>query len=211
MPQPNHDPRTPEPFGNSPGSFYVDLAKAEVPPDGSPFWPCKIEKIKTLTLYNLEETGDLRNNLPGFPDEMTQLESLTIFASSEFEYDPTTGYKLAPFPSSLRSLIFGRIPLLEPFSAIKTLTHFSLYNQQFAQPLDILLEFLEQNHSLKRVVLYITSPDPFHCFWTKAPIKLNKITYLEVNGTCGKDIEALIKQLDPPASVEVVTWPKLST
>lgn len=203
------DPHTPDP--SSLESIAVNVAnraRFQIPSDGSQplSWPCAIEKITHLSLHDLGETQkDLRKILPGFPNEMTKLDSLFIHLSPGLLENPKSGYTLeGAFPSSLKYLELDRIPLYEPISAITTLTHFILHNKEFAQPLDVLLDFLEQNRSLERVKLTIGFPDPSHRHSVKAdPIRLEQLKRLEVNGIHEADNEALKQKLDP-VGVEVV-------
>ena len=91
---------------------------------------------------------------PGFPQSMSNLRSLTFFGE-DFPYRVGPVDPFGSFTPTLESLSLSRIPFHPALLRLKSLTEFVCENQ-YDLHLDILLDFLEENRSLKRGDLDIT-------------------------------------------------------
>ena len=107
---------------------------------------------KTSIKLTQFEMSNLMETFPDFPNSWPNLHSLEmeplnpIFQSNDL---------FKSFPPTLECLSLYNIPLYESVLNVKTLTKFALTNWTICYPLDILLKFLEGNHSLKHVKLHI--------------------------------------------------------
>ena len=114
-----------------------------------------IQKIETLRFDELTEIEDLTQSLPNFPRSTPNLRSLRLDREvSTPLWDPPAD-PFESFPRTLRHLRLGDIPLYPSILTLSTLTELTLHYYEIPIPLDTLLDFLEENRSLEKVVLKI--------------------------------------------------------
>ena len=132
-----------------------------------------IQNTETLRFEEIKSIVELTEILPNFPQSMPNLRSLALARYDESNDDnpnpsPIDDYDDAPwdpifdpfgsFPNTLKSLSLDDIPLYPSFLKLRTLTELSLYYRELNAPLDTILDFVEENRSLKSVYLSTDSP-----------------------------------------------------
>ena len=129
------------------------------------------QNIRTLRFNGLTTIEELTQMLPGFPQSTPSLRSLRLSFGARVVWDQSVD----PFESltpTLRRLEWVDIPLYPSVLRLKSLTVFNYIRVGLELPLDALLDFLEENHSLKSVTLGITfRDDSLRRSRRRAPIK----------------------------------------
>ena len=109
----------------------------------------------SVNIRHSEGPEDLREVLPGFPNNMVNLHTLKIqlrVGELVRQLKPES-YLFGKFPPSLVSLKLWHIPLSPFVYQINTLKEFTFAG--FESDLDTILEFMKENSSLERVALNI--------------------------------------------------------
>ncbi|KAF9784622.1 hypothetical protein BJ322DRAFT_1109332 [Thelephora terrestris] len=120
--------------------------------------PAYIQNIGTLRFIGLATIEELRQTLPGFPQSTHNLRSLKLCLPSGKSWDQSVD----PFESltpKLRCLQLLGIPLYPSILQLRSLAELDYRHIVFDLPLDTLLDFLEENQSLKSVALGIALGD----------------------------------------------------
>ena len=155
-----------------------------------------IHKIESLEFVNLATVRNLEKAFPNLPMTMPKLRVLSLSHSGT---PPNWGRPSTDPSGSLSStlthLSLHNIPLYPPFLNIRTLTEFTLRNNEFELPLDTLLTFLEENRSLERVFLEISFPGPSLVDSQRQTPIVNQLQHLSVIYTFAEDAEALISRI----------------
>ena len=87
------------------------------------------------------------------------------------------------------------IPLYPSFLKLRTLTTLYLRDHDFYLHLDALLDFLEENHSLQRVTLWVSFVEPsLHISQRRSPIR-NQLQHLSISCRCVMQVQALISNI----------------
>ena len=138
---------------------------------------------------------------------MPSLRSLTLEWMDNWDgsIDP-----FESFPHTLKYLLLGSIPLYPSLRKLRSLTELFLYDRRFNVQLDILLDFLEENHSLTRATIGIKFMGPsLRISQRQAAIK-NRLRYLRIVCYSRMDGQALISNitLSKGAALELSCWAK---
>ena len=115
-----------------------------------------IQNIGTLRFTEFTTVEELKQAVPGFPQSTPNLRSLRLGLVFGTIWDRS----IDPFESlapTLRSLELFHLPLYPSILCLKSLTVFDYIHIGSDLHLDTLLDFLEENHSLKSVTLSIVS------------------------------------------------------
>ena len=143
-----------------------------------------IQDIMSLSVFGSYTVGELTRALPNFPKSMPNLRSLTLLNNG---LPGSTQPIIDPFDFSvhaLRSLSLRDIPLYPSFLSIRTLTEFTLFDYNFNLHLDVLLNFLEENHSLESANLKVEFVKPSLCHsHHQIPIG-DRLRYLSISVIC---------------------------
>ena len=111
------------------------------------------QNVNTLWITGPTTIEKLRRALPDFPRSTPNLRSLSL--NSVVHQDQS----IDPFESlasTLEYLEFFDIPLYPSILRLRSLTEFAYFVYEFDLHLDTLLDFLEENHMLERVILDVS-------------------------------------------------------
>jgi hypothetical protein len=151
-----------------------------------------IQNTKTLRVDYLTAI-QLKDILPNFPQSMPNLQSFALTSGGagwDRSIDP-----FEPFPPTLRYLKLLGISPYPSLLELKTLTELELRDRQFNLRLDTLLDFLEENRSLERVILNLKFDEPsLRGSRRRAAIK-TRLRYLEITCFSAMDGQALISSI----------------
>ena len=153
------------------------------------------QEIISLKLLNLEKIEDLIRSHPNFPQSMPRLQSLGVSVSYLTERWGPSDDPFKSFPHTLECLSLERIPLYPSFCNLTSLTEFSIRDFAFIQPLDTLLDILEQNPSLKHVELRIGFKSSRLRVSKRRTRIMKELQHLTISSTKVKDIKALISRI----------------
>ena len=145
----------------APLTINLDLYKLELTkhPQFRKLLLSNIQDTRSLSVFGFYTIGELTRGLPRIPKSMPNLRSLTLLNNGLSEWTRP----IDPFDFSahtLRGLSLRNIPLYPSLLSIRTLTELTLVDRNFNLHLDILLGFLEENHSLESVDLEIGFAKP---------------------------------------------------
>ena len=136
---------------------------------------------------------ELKSVLPNFLRAMPNLQLLTFYAWS-VGWDPSVD----PFEGlthTLKRLSLSGTPLYPTLLQLRTLTELYLHYDDFNLHLDTLLDFLEENRSLKSATINIRYTKPsLRCSQRRTPIE-NRLQYLEIHCCDAMDAQALISNI----------------
>lgn len=176
-----------------PLEITLDVPEARAKPGFSDILKLYIQNTEVLTLSYPSSAEDLVQTVPGFPRSMPNLRSLAVlsFWTPEPQWDPFVD----PFESlspSLRYLSLNCIPLYPSFLNLRNLVEFDFSNPGSDLTLDAILTLLEENRSLRSLVLYIETLNPTPNFLRRwAPIT-NRLGHLSVSCANPEGIRGLI-------------------
>ena len=174
--------------------LQVTLAAREDPalhPVPAPY----IQKIGTLRFTEVTTLEELEQAVPGFPQSTPNLRSLKLRSVRGAVWDRSVDPFELLIPTLGRLEFFG-IPLYPSILRLKSLTVFVYVNVELDLHMDTLLDFLEENHSLKRVDLgIIFREDSLRRSQRRTPTK-SQLQYLSIHclGTI-MDGQALISSM----------------
>jgi hypothetical protein len=152
-----------------------------------------IQNTKSLRAAYLSDI-EFKGILPNFPQSMPNLQSLALSKSGGAGWVPS----IDPFESflpTLRYLELLDISLYPSLLELRTLTELELRDRQFNLRLDILLDFLEENRSLERVVLHLMFDEPSLRSSRRRVAIGNRLRYLEIVCFNAMDGQALISSI----------------
>jgi len=151
------------------------------------------QNIRTLDV-SLRRVEDLAAAMPNFPQSTPNLRSLKILKGQGPDWDRSID-PFGPFSSSLRSLSLASIPLYPSFLNLRTLTTLYLSDVKFHLHLDTLLDFLEENRSLRSAALWISFVEPSLCSSRRqSPIR-NRLQHLLINCNHVIEVQALVSNI----------------
>ena len=155
-----------------PLEITLDVPEARAKPGFSDILKLYIQNTEVLTLSHPSSAEDLMQTVPGFPRSMPNLRSLAVLSlwAPEPQWDPSVD-PFESLSSSLRSLSLNCIPLYPSFLNLRNLVEFDFSNPGSDLTLDAILTLLEENRSLRSLVLYIETLNPTPNFLRRwAPI-----------------------------------------
>ena len=152
-----------------------------------------IQNTEILRVHYLSAI-ELKDILPNFPQSMPNLRSLALVARQGPGWDQFID-PFETFPPSMRYLKLVDIPLHPSLLKHRTLTELDLRDRQFNLHLDTLLDFLEENRSLKSAILILTFKEPsLRSSRRRTPIR-NRLQYLRITCSNAMDGQALISSI----------------
>ena len=163
------------------------------------------QNIKAITIRFVPAI-ELESVLPNFLRAMPNLQSLTFYTWG-VKWDPSVD----PFEGlthTLKRLSLSEIPLYPTLLQLRTLTELYLHYDDFNLHLDTLLDFLEENRSLKSATINLRYKKPsLRCSQRRTPIE-NRLQYLEIHCCDAMDAQALISSiaLSKGAKLEFCTF-----
>jgi len=150
------------------------------------------QNIRSLSFAKPVPVEKLTRALPNFFKSMPSLRSLTLEAGSWSQHIDPLDFSAA---HALKELSLHSIPLYPSILNLRTLTKFSLVDYYFNLHLDILLGFLEQNHSLQSATLCIGfMQPPLRRSQRQTPIE-NRLLHLSISCDETADGRALISNI----------------
>ena len=179
----------------APLTISLDMRQVEKSTGFSALIAPHIQNAKALYIRRVSSIKGLTQTLPNFPQSMPNLRSLMLFhavvrSNEDWSTDP-----FGPSIPALTSLSLISIPLYPAFLRLRTLTNLSLRNFRFNLHLDTLLDFLEENHSLESLTLYIDfTQTAFRSSQRRVPIR-NRLQILIIYSTNAMDCNALISNI----------------
>ena len=177
----------------APLAMHLDMYKLD---------PTKHPRLHKLLLSHIQytrslyatgiSTANLAQNLPDFPKSMPNLRSLTLMNGIGGQVDWP---QLDPFDFSahtLRDLSLRNVPLHPPFLSIRTLMELTIVDYHSNLHLDVLLDFLEENHSLESAKLSIGFVEPSLCRSRRQTPIRSRLQHLSISCMDAADGLALI-------------------
>ena len=172
------------------------------------------QKIKTLHFVGLSRIEDLTQTLPNFPQSAPNLLSLTLGGSIDADMKSRSVDPFESLTPNLRRLGLAGIPLYPSLLRLRALTELDLYDHRFNLPLDTLLDFLEENRSLKSTTLNIRFKD-YSLENSRREVAItDRLRYLSIDGVGNSFVaKALISKfaLRRGAHLKILssheTWP----
>jgi hypothetical protein len=163
------------------GRWFSDLLKPH------------LQNTEILKVHYLSAI-ELKDILPNFPQSMPNLRSLALVARQGPGWDQFID-PFETFPPSMRYLKLVDIPLYPSLLKHRTLTELDLRDRQFNLHLDTLLDFLEENRSLKSAILILTFKEPsLRSSRRRTPIR-NRLQYLRITCSNAMDGQVLISSI----------------
>ena len=158
-----------------------------------------LQRIKDLKLLQLTTTGGLFQTFPDFPRSMPRLKKLELSLSED---SPRWEDGRDPFrspPPGLKYLLLWHVPLYPSFLRLRNLTYFKFKDPRFDRHIDMLLEFLEGNHSLETVDLDIEFAKGDHRRPAlRGPMNgSTKLSHLRVASQDPEVVSALVSRISP--------------
>ena len=153
-----------------------------------------VQNTRTLVVHSTSTIKELTNVFPNFPQSMPTLRSLELIKPQ----DTSREYPIDPFESfvpPLERLQLTGVPLYASLLGLGTLTEFTFSDRRFDLHLDILLNFLEQNHSLERVTLDIYFAKLSLLELHRKTAIMNQLRYLSIDCSDKGDARALISSI----------------
>ena len=150
------------------------------------------QNVESFTVFLDPSFKDFTETFPTFPQSMPNLRSLslTLYGGWELSVDPFKG-----ITHTLTCLSLYTVPLTPSLLKLRTLTNLTLHYSPFNLPLDTLLNFLEQNRSLRSASLRVDFVKPsLRRSRRRAPME-NRLEYLQVDGHDALDARALISNI----------------
>ena len=138
------------------------------------------QNIGTLRFSGLGRIEEFRHTPPNFPQSVPNLRSLVLCAESK---DGPWEHFADPFESltpTLKYLELEWIPLYPSLLRLRTLTELTLRYYRSTLHLDTLLDFLEENRSLKRATQHITFGKPTLRSSQRRALIANQLQHLSV-------------------------------
>ena len=164
------------------------------------------QNISTLrfTKFSIEK---LRQAIPGFPQSTPSLRSLWLGFAAEIVWDRSVD----PFESltpTLGSLELFHVPLYPSILHLRSLTEFTYRSSEFDPHVDTLLDFLEENHSLKYVGLCVVFREDSHRRSRRRTPTRNQLRRPTIISQHAMDARALISGigLQRGARLDIMTY-----
>ena len=152
------------------------------------------QTTRFLVVYSIPTIEELTSVFPNPLQSMPTLRSLELRRSFDVaDWD----WLIDPFDSSipaLECLVLEDIPLYPSLLGLATLTELAIECTHFDLPLDTLLDFLEGNPALERVILEIYFPDDSLLSLQRKTVTRNQIRYLCIRAD-KTDVQALIPNI----------------
>ena len=154
----------------------------------------RVRNSKSLCLSQFKTIKELMRTLPNLTQSAPNLRSLTLVGLRGAEWDQSAD----PFESSapgLRCLKLVNIPLYSSFLRLRALTELALDDPRFTLHLDTLLDFLEENHSLKSATLNIRFAEGTLRSSRRETAITNQLQYLSMDVGSAADGKALVSRI----------------
>ena len=149
---------------------------------------------KILAVEDISTFEGFTKMFPNFPQSMPNLRSLTLKLDNIEGWHPSVD----PFEAvahTLEDLKLFDIPLTPSLLTLGSLTELALHDRRFNLPLDTLLNFLEENHSLTSADLSIEFiAHPLRSSRRRSPMR-NRLRYLRIWCENVEDAQALISNI----------------
>ena len=138
----------------APLTINLDMYKLE-PTKNPQFHELLLSHIhSTISLSaNTPSTSELVRIFPDFPKSMPNLQSLSLGSNGQADWTQSDPFDFSAH--TLKSLALRSIPFYPSLLSIRTLTKLTLIDYHFDLHLDVLLNFLEESHSLESANLSI--------------------------------------------------------
>jgi hypothetical protein len=136
-----------------------------------------VQNIGTLRVTSPTTIEKLRQALPKFPQSTPNLRSLSL--NSDVHWGQSTD-PFGSLASTLRCLGLDDIPLYPSLLRLRSLTEFTYVNGRFDLPLDTLLDFLEENRLLERIILGVKFKEASLLSSRRRTAMENRVRYLSI-------------------------------
>ena len=177
----------------APLDIYLDTAQIEETPGFSELLASHIQNTQSLRLDFSLPIQKLAQMLPNFPQSMPNLRSLSLDGKIEgwdWSMDP-----FGPIASDLTYLSLMSVPLYPSFMRLRNLTDLTIVHPLFDLHLDTLLDFLEENQSLERIILDIGFSDLSHQSSRRRVAVKNHFQSLTLASSDIRSVNALISSI----------------
>ena len=142
---------------------------------------------------NTPSTSELVQIFPDFPKSMPNLQLLSLGSNRQADWTQSDPFDF--LAHTLKSLALQSIPFYPSLLSIRTLTKLTLIDYHFDLHLDILLNFLEESHSLESANLSIGFLKPsLRQSQRQKPIR-NRLQHLSISCNDTMDGWALISSI----------------
>ena len=186
----------------APLEVYLDVSQPGPGPKFFKLIDPYIQNIKTLHFSGFQKVKTLTGILRNFPRLSPNLQSLALvrIKVDATYYTSRESHSIDPFESlapGLRYLELADVPLYPSFPRLRTLTELALNDHRFDLHLDTLLDFLEENRSLKNATLDIRCTEPSLRSPRHRAAIVNQLQHLSINASTGNTEEgkALIAKI----------------
>ena len=137
-----------------------------------------VQNIETLRVTGPTNIKRLTRALPKFPQSTPNLRSLSIDSDTYWNRSTDPFESLA---STLGCLKLHGIPLYPSLLRLRSLTEFSYSGHGFDLHLDTLLDLLEENHLLQRVILSVSFKEASLRSSRRRTVVENRLRYLSIH------------------------------
>ncbi|KAF9649588.1 hypothetical protein BDM02DRAFT_3186215 [Thelephora ganbajun] len=176
----------------APLKVYLNMDQVEANPRFSDLIGPYIKNTETLHLNRISNIEGLTRTLPNLSQSMPNLRSLSLSGLADWDGSINP---FGPFTPTLTHLSLIRIPLHSSFMDLRTLTDLTLRNNAFNLHCDTLLDFLEENCSLKRATLEIRFTHPSFRISRRQLAIENRLQSLSICSINAMDNKALISRI----------------
>jgi len=136
-----------------------------------------IQRAKILHFSGFETVEGLTKMFPNFPQSMPNLQSLTL---DRCNYSDSSVDPFESLTPTLRHLKLLYVPLYPSFLRLRDITELYIRDRYCSLHLDTILDFLEENRSLKSATLGIVFTEPSLHSSRRGAAIANQLQYLSI-------------------------------
>ena len=153
-----------------------------------------MQNTKTLNICLFSTIGELAQALPGFPQSMPNLRSLSLGPPLVYEGidQDASADPFGQYPIALTHLSLVFLPLYPFLRRLTTLINLTLRNYRFDLHIDTFLDFLEANRALEHATLDVRFTRPAFRDSQRRVGIVNHLQSLSMRSTVAAEINAFI-------------------